>query len=77
MDNLKLCKIHCLQGKHSQYRKKVPKSLKLQRKRKNNDEVIETIVIDNAKINYGTERVENGVEEEGETHREFRIGYFN
>jgi hypothetical protein len=44
---------------------------------KNNDEVIETIVIDNAKINYGTERVENGVEEEGETHREFRIGYFN
>jgi hypothetical protein len=49
MDNLKLYKIHRLQGKHRQHREKVHKSLKLQRKRKINDEVIETIVIDNAK----------------------------
>jgi lysine-specific demethylase 3 len=49
MDNLKLCEIHYLQGKHRQYREKVPESLKLQRKRKNNDdEVTETVVIDNA-----------------------------
>ncbi|GAU20787.1 hypothetical protein TSUD_85060 [Trifolium subterraneum] len=51
MDNLKLCEIHYLQGKHRQYREKVPESLKLQRKRKNNDEATdatETVVIDNA-----------------------------
>jgi lysine-specific demethylase 3 len=48
MDNLKLCEIHYLQGKHRQYREKVPESLKLQRKRKNDDEVTETVVIDNA-----------------------------
>ncbi|CAK8577837.1 unnamed protein product [Lathyrus sativus] len=45
MDDLKLCEIHYLQGKHRQYREKVPESLKLQRKRKNVDE---TAVIDNA-----------------------------
>lgn len=45
MDDLKLCEIHYLQGKHRQYREKVPESLKLQRKRKNEGE---TVVIDNA-----------------------------
>ncbi|XP_027191594.1 lysine-specific demethylase JMJ28-like isoform X2 [Cicer arietinum] len=44
MDNLKLCEIHYLQGKHRQYKEKVPESLKLQRKRKNEEE---TVVIDN------------------------------
>ncbi|CAJ2678394.1 unnamed protein product [Trifolium pratense] len=48
MDSLKLCEIHYLQGKHRQYREKVPESLKLQRKRKNNDEATETVVVDNA-----------------------------
>lgn len=38
-ENLKLCEIHYLQGRHRQYKEKVPESLKLQRKRKsNNDE---------------------------------------
>lgn len=37
MDNLKLCEIHYLQGKHRQYKEKVPESLKLQRKRKEKD----------------------------------------
>ncbi|EXB66022.1 Lysine-specific demethylase 3B [Morus notabilis] len=32
MDNLKLCEIHYLQGRHRQYKEKVPESLKLQRK---------------------------------------------
>lgn len=45
MDDLKLCEIHYLQGKHRQYKEKVPESLKLQRKRKNVDE---TVDIDNA-----------------------------
>lgn len=31
MDNLKLCEIHYLQGRHRQYKEKVPESLKLQR----------------------------------------------
>ena len=35
MDNLKLCEIHYLQGRHRQFKEKVPESLKLQRKRKN------------------------------------------
>ncbi|XP_027345887.1 lysine-specific demethylase JMJ25-like [Abrus precatorius] len=34
MDNLKLCEIHYLQGRHRQFKEKVPESLKLQRKRK-------------------------------------------
>ncbi|KAI9121161.1 hypothetical protein K1719_008194 [Acacia pycnantha] len=34
MDNVKLCEIHYLQGRHRQYKEKVPESLKLQRKRK-------------------------------------------
>ncbi|KAI4296601.1 hypothetical protein L6164_036547 [Bauhinia variegata] len=34
MDNLKLCEIHYLQGRHRQYKEKVPESLKLQRKPK-------------------------------------------
>ncbi|KAK7319593.1 hypothetical protein RJT34_04316 [Clitoria ternatea] len=42
-DNLKLCEIHYLQGRHRQYKEKVPESLKLQRKRKNE----EPSVIDN------------------------------
>ncbi|KAL5579283.1 hypothetical protein UlMin_011725 [Ulmus minor] len=33
-DNLKLCEIHYLQGRHRQYKEKVPESLKLQRKAK-------------------------------------------
>ncbi|TKY59356.1 Lysine-specific demethylase JMJ25 [Spatholobus suberectus] len=37
-DNLKLCEIHYLQGRHRQYKEKVPESLKLQRKRKPNEE---------------------------------------
>ncbi|KAK7400466.1 hypothetical protein VNO78_11674 [Psophocarpus tetragonolobus] len=32
-DNLKLCEIHYLQGRHRQYKEKVPESLKLQRQR--------------------------------------------
>ncbi|KAK7327985.1 hypothetical protein VNO77_22079 [Canavalia gladiata] len=39
MENLKLCEIHYLQGRHRQYKEKVPESLKLQRKRKNDDVV--------------------------------------
>ncbi|XP_027330361.1 lysine-specific demethylase JMJ25-like isoform X2 [Abrus precatorius] len=35
MEDLKLCEIHYLQGRHRQYKEKVPESLKLQRKRKN------------------------------------------
>ncbi|KAL2341967.1 hypothetical protein Fmac_009907 [Flemingia macrophylla] len=35
MQNLKLCEIHYLQCRHRQHREKVPESLKLQRKRKN------------------------------------------
>ncbi|RDX81127.1 Lysine-specific demethylase JMJ25, partial [Mucuna pruriens] len=35
MENLKLCEIHYLQGRHRQHKEKVPESLKLQRKRKN------------------------------------------
>ncbi|KAL1336037.1 hypothetical protein HN51_030453 [Arachis hypogaea] len=31
MDNLKLCELHYLQGRHRQYKQKVPESLKLQR----------------------------------------------
>ncbi|KAI4299269.1 hypothetical protein L6164_032744 [Bauhinia variegata] len=34
MDDLKLCEIHYLQGRHRQYKEKVPESLKLQRKPK-------------------------------------------
>ncbi|KAL9329267.1 hypothetical protein ACSQ67_004270 [Phaseolus vulgaris] len=37
-DNLKLCEIHYLQGRHRQYKEKVPESLKLQRKRKTSEE---------------------------------------
>ncbi|KAK7362966.1 hypothetical protein VNO77_05091 [Canavalia gladiata] len=37
MENLKLCEIHYLQGRHRQYKEKVPESLKLQRKRKEKD----------------------------------------
>lgn len=37
-ENLKLCEIHYLQGRHRQFKEKVPESLKLQRKRKNDDE---------------------------------------
>ena len=33
-DNLKLCEIHYLQGRHRQYKEKVPESLKLQRNAK-------------------------------------------
>ncbi|KAH1049861.1 hypothetical protein GLYMA_08G060200v4 [Glycine max] len=36
-ENLKLCEIHYLQGRHRQYKEKVPESLKLQRKRKSNN----------------------------------------
>lgn len=32
MENMKLCEIHYLQGRHRQYREKVPESLKIQRK---------------------------------------------
>ncbi|PQM33205.1 hypothetical protein Pyn_14181 [Prunus yedoensis var. nudiflora] len=35
MDDMKLCEIHYLQGRHRQFREKVPESLKLQRKPKN------------------------------------------
>ncbi|CAL0312014.1 unnamed protein product [Lupinus luteus] len=35
-ENLKLCEIHYLQGRHRQFKEKVPESLKLQRKRKKN-----------------------------------------
>lgn len=34
MENMKLCEIHYLQGRHRQYKEKVPESLKLQRKKK-------------------------------------------
>ncbi|CAJ1936298.1 unnamed protein product [Sphenostylis stenocarpa] len=37
-DNLKLCEIHYLQGRHRQYKEKVPESLKLHRKRKTSEE---------------------------------------
>lgn len=33
MENMKLCEIHYLQGRHRQYKEKVPESLKLQRKK--------------------------------------------
>ncbi|TQD72395.1 hypothetical protein C1H46_042066 [Malus baccata] len=35
MDDMKLCEIHYLQGRHRQFREKVPESLKLQRTPKN------------------------------------------
>ncbi|KAK4252742.1 hypothetical protein QN277_014351 [Acacia crassicarpa] len=52
MDNLKLCEIHYLQGRHRQYKEKVPESLKLQRKRKNgsNDSKNDAFVLDNVEI---------------------------
>ncbi|KAH7545899.1 hypothetical protein FEM48_Zijuj01G0142600 [Ziziphus jujuba var. spinosa] len=34
MENMKLCEIHYLQGRHRQFKEKVPESLKLQRMRK-------------------------------------------
>ncbi|KAK9267837.1 hypothetical protein L1049_010273 [Liquidambar formosana] len=34
MDNKKLCEVHHLQGRHRQYKQKVPDSLKLQRKKR-------------------------------------------
>ncbi|XP_061349368.1 lysine-specific demethylase JMJ28-like [Gastrolobium bilobum] len=37
MEKLKLCEIHYLQGRHRQFKEKVPESLKLQRKSKKND----------------------------------------
>lgn len=40
MENLKLCEIHYLQGRHRQNKETVPESLKLQRKRQN--DVVET-----------------------------------
>jgi lysine-specific demethylase 3 len=33
MEDKKLCEIHHLQGRHRQYRRKVPETLKLQRKK--------------------------------------------
>ncbi|XP_054777838.1 lysine-specific demethylase JMJ28 [Prosopis cineraria] len=52
MDNLKLCQIHYLQGRHRQYKEKVPESLKLQRKRKNgnNDSKDDSVNLDNVEI---------------------------
>nr|KYP62985.1 Lysine-specific demethylase 3B [Cajanus cajan] len=41
MENLKLCEIHYLQGRHRQHKEKVPESLKLQRKRKNDAVAVE------------------------------------
>lgn len=49
MENVKLCEIHYLQGRHRQNKEKVPESLKLQRnmkmkkkkKRKNKNDVVE------------------------------------
>lgn len=68
MDNLKLCEIHYLQGKHRQYREKVPESLKLQRKRKNKEEEQEqeqeTVV--------GVDNVEETVRVEKEFKMELR-----
>ena len=32
MENMKLCEIHYLQGRHRQYRENVPEDLKIQRK---------------------------------------------
>ncbi|GAV67423.1 JmjC domain-containing protein/WRC domain-containing protein, partial [Cephalotus follicularis] len=37
MENKKLCEIHHLQGRHRQYKQKVPESLKIQRKDRNNN----------------------------------------
>ncbi|XP_020231470.1 lysine-specific demethylase JMJ25 isoform X2 [Cajanus cajan] len=37
-DSLKLCEIHYLQGRHRQFKEKVPESLKLHRKRKPSEE---------------------------------------
>lgn len=44
-ESLKLCEIHYLQGRHRQYKEKVPESLKLHRKRKTSDE--EPSAVDN------------------------------
>lgn len=41
MENLKLCEVHYLQGRHRQFKEKVPESLKLQRKRKKKDSNVE------------------------------------
>lgn len=49
MENVKLCEIHYLQGRHRQYKEKVPESLKLQRKRKKNHGVDRD---DNTVINH-------------------------
>ncbi|KAF7803570.1 lysine-specific demethylase JMJ25-like [Senna tora] len=54
MDNVKLCEIHYLQGRHRQYREKVPESLKLQRKRKKglnkNDSVLNNVDVKARKV---------------------------
>lgn len=48
MDNVKLCEIHYLQGRHRQYKEKVPESLKIKRKCKKglnnkNDSVLNNV----------------------------------
>ncbi|KAF7841986.1 lysine-specific demethylase JMJ25-like [Senna tora] len=51
MENLRLCEIHYLQGRHRQYKEKVPESLKLQRKRKKgHNNKNESVVLDNVEI---------------------------
>ncbi|XP_022950666.1 lysine-specific demethylase JMJ25 isoform X2 [Cucurbita moschata] len=48
MENLKLCEIHYLQGRHRQYKEKVPDSLKLQRTNRKSieaDSNVENLVI--------------------------------
>lgn len=55
MDNLRLCQIHYLQGRHRQYKEKVPDSLKLLRKRKNgnnddNNKSNDDVVLENVEI---------------------------